>query len=230
MEFADATHNGIVSTVAQTFSGVKTFTDGFIAPGTNYTTIAPTAGTVANDGLVINNSLKQINLEFADGTHNGIMSTVAQNLAGTKIFNNGIRVSNVTPSAGVTNIFGYYFFKNIGTVNVTGGLTGTFTMVAQVFSSVVNLMLSGFVNASASNGIATITEALDTEFRPITSTHGTTLPILVYGVYGQGSIEISTAGVITIGTGYDSNSLAVAWIAGVGNSGWIDCTVQYSLA
>jgi len=83
-EFADATHNGIVSTVAQSFNGTKTFS-AIIAPGTNYAAVAPIVAT-DNNSFTINNTTNQIAAEFADATHNGIVSTVAQSFNGTKTF------------------------------------------------------------------------------------------------------------------------------------------------
>ena len=93
MEFADATHNGIVSTVAQTFGGTKTFS-AIVAPGTNYTTLAPITAT-DNNGITIDNALKQIVLEMADITHNGIVSTATQIFGGSKSFANGIRTNSI---------------------------------------------------------------------------------------------------------------------------------------
>jgi hypothetical protein len=84
VEFADATHNGIVSTVAQSFNGTKTFT-AIVAPGTNYATVAPVVA-INNNGFTINNTTNQIAAELADATHNGIVSTAAQSFGGTKTF------------------------------------------------------------------------------------------------------------------------------------------------
>lgn len=184
-------------------------------------------GSVPNaNGAVVTNN--QITLEPASVTYPGGVSTTSQSFAGTKTFQDSIRVG-ATPTAGVGNLFNTYYLQNIGTVHVTGGLSGTFTMVAQVVGAVASLMLSEFTNASSLAGFAVITEALAPEFRPATvNGRGTTLPIFDFGVYGQGSIHISTAGIISIGIGYDANADPVPFGIGAGTSGWPDCTVSYS--
>jgi hypothetical protein len=67
MEEADVTHNGIVTTAAQTFGGVKTFSSGIIAAGTNYLAAASVVAT-NNNGIIINNVTSTITLEEADAT------------------------------------------------------------------------------------------------------------------------------------------------------------------
>jgi len=84
-EIADATHPGIVTSGAQILGGTKSFPDGIVANGTNYAVAAPIAPTDSN-ALIINNVLNTIELENADLTHPGIVSTAAQSFGGTKTF------------------------------------------------------------------------------------------------------------------------------------------------
>ncbi len=63
--------------------------------GSGYTTDTPTAATDAN-GIIVDNTTGQINLEIADATHAGITTTAAQTFAGNKTFNNDIIVNGTT--------------------------------------------------------------------------------------------------------------------------------------
>lgn len=177
-------------------------------------------------GAVVTNN--QITLEPASVAYPGGVSTTTQSFAGTKTFQDSIRVG-ATPSVGVGNLFNTYYLQNIGTVNVTGGVVGSFTMVAQCVGAVATLMFSEFTNASSAGGFAVITQALAPEFRPATvGGRKTTIPIFAFGVYGVGSLTVSTAGVISIGIGYDTNADPVVFGVGAGTCGWPDCTVSYS--
>lgn len=98
LENADATHPGIITTGTQTFSGVKTFANGIVAPGTTYTTGAPIAATDAN-GLVINNTTSVIQAELADATHAGIVSATTQTFGGTKTFSNATITGNASTNS-----------------------------------------------------------------------------------------------------------------------------------
>lgn len=196
--------------------------------GADITVQAPIVAT-DNNGLTINNATHVAKLEYADATHNGILSTTNQNISGTKVFLNNLIVGPNTPSAGVTNIFNTYYLYNLGTVNVTGALTGTFELVVQVVGAVATLMMDKFTNASSVAGFATVTQKLPSEFRPATvGGRFGTLPILEFGVYGNGGFNVATDGTITIGIGFDSTGALVPFGFGAGNGGWPDCTVSYN--
>jgi hypothetical protein len=89
LQIADATHNGIITTTSQMFSGVKIFSSGIVAAGTNYTADTVIAAT-DNNGIIINNITSSIRLEEADLTHNGIVNTTSQTFGGLKMFPTGI--------------------------------------------------------------------------------------------------------------------------------------------
>lgn len=220
---------GVVTTGSQTFSGFKSFLNGIYAVGTNYTTIAPTAGTVANDGLVIDNPLNTINLEFADATHNGILSTSVQQIAGRKVFNDAIVVGPLTPSVNVFVDLDYFAYNNIGSVPVTGGVTGNVDMFVQRVGKFVTLSFGELTNPASGAGVATVTPALPVEFRPFAD-RGGILPILVYGVYGTGTVRVTPAGVVTIGAGLDNVFIdPLPFIIGPGVTGWADCSITYPI-
>jgi hypothetical protein len=64
-----------------------------------YTATAPITATDSN-GIIVNNSGDTLGLEFVDLTHNGIVSTVAQNMAGPKTFQDGILLGNMNGGIG----------------------------------------------------------------------------------------------------------------------------------
>mgnify|MGYP001568836308 CR=1 FL=1 len=226
---ASASFPGVVTTLAQTFSGVKSFPNGIIADGTNYTALNPTAGTAANDGLLINNPASTINLEFADETHNGILSTTIQQIAGRKVFNDSIIVGPLTPSLNVFVDFNYFAYHDIGLVPVTGGVTGNVEMFVQRVGHFVSLSFGELTNPASGAGVATVTPVLPVEFRPFAN-RGGVLPILVYGVYGTGTIRVSPAGVVTIGAGLDNVFIdPLPFIIGPGVTGWADCSITYPI-
>jgi len=113
---------GVVTTVAQSFAGHKTFAGNVIVQGTT-TVITPVANTDASTKkyvddkalaasvsaatlplyLTVNpDTSKTVNIYPADGAPTaaaGILTTGAQNIAGVKTFQDGL-VSGVTPAAG----------------------------------------------------------------------------------------------------------------------------------
>src|SRR5690348_10414865 len=66
--------------------------------GPDYSVSAPVSPT-DNKGLIVDTTSGVINLEFADSTHNGILSTTVQTIAGLKTFPDTINstVSGVEP-------------------------------------------------------------------------------------------------------------------------------------
>lgn len=227
---ASGSFPGVVNTLAQAFSGVKTFNNGIIADGTNYIAANPTAGTAANDGILINNPANTINLEFADDTHNGIVSTVAQNFNGVKGFSQGLIAGPLVPSVpGFDNVLINYGWYNMSTVNLSGGITGSFVIRAQRVGNFVTLLLSSHTIPISGAGLATVTTALPVEFRPLAFPRGGAMPILVFAVYGLGGFEVSTAGVLTIGAGWDGLLNLIPFAVGAGATGWPDCTITYAI-
>lgn len=99
LEKADGTHPGIVTTADQTFAGIKTFANGIVAPGTNYTVSTPITA-IDNNTLVINNTTKVVQSEIADATHAGIVSSSAQTFGGVKTFADGIVAPGTTYTIG----------------------------------------------------------------------------------------------------------------------------------
>lgn len=116
--------------------------------GTNYTSLPPIPPT-DNNAIVIDNGANTIKLEFADGTHNGIVSTVTQSYAGDKTFNDNVNVLgnfdmvNSTVTDGVFTKAGTRFLHNFGITNTFLGLgSGNFTTSGTVLIGIGNNVLA----------------------------------------------------------------------------------------
>lgn len=127
----------------------------FPVTGTQYTASAPVVASDAN-ALIINNSLNTIEMENADATHPGIVSTAAQTFAGLKTFGNGINSTvgtfSVAIATGTGNFTGPVLCQNVSASNTISAATSV-SSPALVASS--SLTLPGPVIGGAVN---TITE------------------------------------------------------------------------
>jgi len=93
---------------------------------------APIAAT-DNNGITVNNTTHVIKMEFADATHEGIMSIADQTFGGTKHFPTGISVSGAL--AGTVNILNEYYLSS-STINCQWDPTGA------LFAAPLNTTLS----------------------------------------------------------------------------------------
>jgi hypothetical protein len=110
LEYADGTHPGALSAGTQTIGGNKTFTGAITASnfsgsssGTNSgdVTISAPDNTPNANGLLLTGQLLQ--LEYADGTHPGAVSTGTQIFGGNKTFTGTIGASNFSGSSSGSN-------------------------------------------------------------------------------------------------------------------------------
>ena len=90
----------------------------------NYTATAAVAAT-DNNGIIINNTTHQIKLEFADATHNGIVSTTTQDFNGVKIFLTEVQTPIVTNPNDTIRIASTATQYPIGPGALVGVVTGT---------------------------------------------------------------------------------------------------------
>lgn len=190
-EFADATHNGIVSTAAQSFAGVKTFLNSIFC-----TAVDPVSpGTALYLGTVT--PATQIVL----GT-NATQATVSGTL-------------NFTAGNGTINNFAT--FSSAQTWSGPWGATMyTQTMRAYQINTVVTVYIQAVTPATATvSAVATGSAALPVGMRPATpKTYiayiaNNTTPV-------AGLINISTAGVVTI-TNIASGAFTGSGTAGFGD-------------
>jgi hypothetical protein len=103
---ADGTNPGVVTTGTQTFGGDKTFSGAISASnlsGTNTgdVTAAAIGSTPNANGLTITG--QALNLEPANGSFGGIVTTGTQTFAGNKTFTGSIGASNFSGSSSGTN-------------------------------------------------------------------------------------------------------------------------------
>lgn len=122
MQNADATHPGLVSIGVQSIAGAKTFTGVISASnlsGTNSGDVTLAAvGAVPNaNGASLSGQV--LNLQPADGTNPGVLTTGAQTIAGAKTFSSTI----------VGSVSG-----NAATVTTNANLTGPITSVGNTTS------------------------------------------------------------------------------------------------
>lgn len=101
---ASATQRGVVSTGVQTFAGAKTFTGAISASnlsGTNTgdVTLAVIGGTPNANGASL--SGQALNLQPADATFGGVLTALAQSIAGLKTFAAGVIAQTLFRSEGV---------------------------------------------------------------------------------------------------------------------------------
>jgi hypothetical protein len=135
LNVADGTNAGLMSTVAQTFSGNKTFNDDVIITGTlsssNFSgtnTGDVTLGSVINTGTTNGATLtgQQLRLNVADASNPGIISTGSQTFSGAKTFNDDLTVGttlSVDTIASQLDISGN--ITATGTIAATGTITGS---------------------------------------------------------------------------------------------------------
>ena len=110
---AKASLGGVVTTNAQTFTGLKTFSTGISAPGV-VTGLSAIGATPNANGATIAGS--NLNLEPANGSFGGVVTTEAQTIAGLKTFTGKTRLSGTKDNAS--------FVIDVERVLVINGNTG----------------------------------------------------------------------------------------------------------
>ncbi len=169
--------------------------------GTNYTAIAPTAAT-DNNGIIIDNATSEINLEFADATHNGIVSTVAQTFTGTKTFATAVNTPIITSvSGGVITIASGASQYPIGTGALAAGPSGTDLIAMGTNALAANT--SGSRNIGiGSNALSTITTNNDSTAVGFNALKLNTASQLT--AFGSGALQGNTSGTGSVAVGYQA--------------------------
>lgn len=117
LEPASGSFGGVVTTGAQTFAGLKTFSTGISAPGVITALSAIGASPNANGALITGSNLA---LEPASASFGGVVTTGNQQFAGEKQFNSGLYLG---PSQQLFN--NYKEYDGIVTEIAIGGGTVT---------------------------------------------------------------------------------------------------------
>jgi hypothetical protein len=93
--------------------------------------LAPIAATDDN-GIIFNDGLDTVRLEFADATHNGIVSHAAQTYGGTKSFADGVLTNTLDTIGATTMTIGttatQLDFTTTDIANFRGGIGSTVTI------------------------------------------------------------------------------------------------------
>lgn len=124
---ADATHPGMVNNTTQSFSGNKTFTGTISASnlsGTNTGDVTLAAVGSSPNANAASLSGQVLNLQPADASNPGVMTTGTQTIAGAKTFSGGITATVTGTASGNTTISGQ---TNHGVViaSATNAMTST---------------------------------------------------------------------------------------------------------
>lgn len=133
---ASASFGGVVTTGTQTFAGAKTFTGAITASnisGTNTGDVGVGAiGAVPNGaGATITGQL--LNLQPANATFGGVVTSGAQTFGGLKAFGAGLTLPTTGGTASTLNYYEEYTIPTVG--GVTYSLTTFQTDVAYVFGT-----------------------------------------------------------------------------------------------
>jgi len=119
LEPASATFGGVVTTGAQTFAGLKTFSTGISAPGLITGLSAIGASPNANGALITGSNLA---LEPASATFGGVVTAGNQTFAGEKQFNSGLYLG---PSQQLLNNYKAYD-AIVGSITSTGAVSNIY--------------------------------------------------------------------------------------------------------
>ncbi len=194
-------------------------------PGTLYGATGPQAASDQN-GILISNGSSKIGLEYADATHNGIVSIVAQSFGGTKTLTNGFIVLP-TVTAGVQNVVRHLCHQNVGTVNFTGAGAIALPIIVEATDSFGTIVFGTSNTVTGTTGVLTSTTALSAEFRPGEVRSGI-ISVINNGAFQIGIYQIGADGIIKIGKGMAANSVLVAFDAGTLQI--LDSSSPYSFA
>lgn len=183
---------------------------------------------IDNNGAIITNG--QLQLEFADGTHNGIVSTTGQFFSGVKSFNDSIQILNMPLS--VQPLYNTpTFFESADSLGgtlppllLTGDLGVTYVPVIWDIQKVgryitisigdsVDIPLAGAGIIGSPNG------SVPPQFAPINPLRRATLIVRNNGLRELGYVTINNLGALTFYT--DPNGAGFTGLAGTSDSTFI---------
>lgn len=130
-----------------------------------YAVALPTA-SVDNNAILVSNGTGTIQMEYADGTHPGILSTAAQTISGAKTFQNGLILSSSPPSPlSIATLSNYY--NGAVVLTFSGGVgpavvaTVNFERIGNIVTCAIPTIYNGGQAASTIS-----TGVIPTVFRP----------------------------------------------------------------
>lgn len=229
LEPATDTTPGAVSTGVQTFAGNKTFTGTITASGLTGTNTGDitvtTVGSSPNaNGMTL--SGQQLQLQPANGTYAGVLTTGTQTIAGAKTFSDSILLATTGGTPTALNFYEEYS----ASVNATGIWASGQSCEVRIIriGSLVTLHcykpgVAGVVNTANSAGVITVgSNVIPARFRP-TATILMPTNNLDNNVNNTGRLEISTAGALQV------KSVSGGNFSGTGSSGFGNFTCSYTI-
>jgi hypothetical protein len=209
---ADATSPGVVTEVAQTFGGNKTFTGAISASNlsnTNTGNVSLLSFGVASNAAGLTLTAQQLNLEPADASNPGGVSTTTQSLAGLKTFDNGVRFAT---TGGSPTTLDYYEESGTILLSATGALSTTFVILIKRIGRMCILTMAAFADAvTSTNNKIVSSSGVDTQFRPA-STVTWTIPTIdgaTTSTRATGELSIDSSGIVTLASTNGGNFILV---------------------
>ena len=171
-----------------------------------------------------------LNLEPANPSFPGVVTTDDQSFTGVKTFRNGIIVTTPVSDLAIINVFAAFCYRDLGVVNYTGAATLSGTIIVQLTGAFCQILFgSSTFELGGTGGFLTMGTALDPEFRPGTGGgRWGRLSVIDNGVSVLGAFNVSDTGVVTIGSGMISGPALVPFSAGTTQI--LDSSFMYSKA
>lgn len=236
LEFADAAHNGILSTVIQTIAGSKTF----IAPCEIDGTVISNNSVALSTNVYLAHIGSDVFLNYDTSTYLGFnipSNTLSFYVDGNPIFAASDSVIDIGLSGTPVNIDSPLTFTNGGgTINQlsyyetsaawTGPFAGTINtnLKATLINNQVMLSVGGIpTTSSGTTNTINLTGTLPVNFRPAQNR------IVVIGVTNNSTLGVAIATILTTGQIIIGSNLAGGNFNAAGNVGVYDWSTNYNL-
>jgi hypothetical protein len=182
----------------------------------------PVPAVDANGAIVTGTTLQ---LELADQTHAGVLSSGAQVLGGLKTFNNGIQLATTGGTPATLNDYEEFDYVSVFNNNSEATAAVTFK-VTKVGRAITIRSTTSPTSASQVTPAAAFTAVtpLPVRMRPAQACHGF-WRVSNGGTFQNGAISIETTGVVNI---YNNVNFTTGFTGGVTN-GFDTCAFGYSL-
>jgi hypothetical protein len=194
--------------------------DGLISIGPFSTGVNPDAASITSQVLT---------LYSADKTNPGAVDNINQSFAGIKTFTNGWATYETVSLGLIRQLTDYALYANAAGSFANGGNVMSPVPVIITRFGAQNLIHFGdgpIINNLAI-GVFTYSVTIATEFRPGTSNRTGMIPVLSNGVYLIGAFNVTSAGIITVGAGFNTGTNDIIPFP-TGNTKIYDCVTAYT--